>query len=275
MRVRISHQTTYAYATPARSVIQTLRLTPRSHESQRVSDWRIDVNVNCRLVASEDAFGNITHTFTADGPLPNMTISVDGEVETFDAAGVARGCVEKFPPELYLRETALTTADSALREFALDVASRGESIERLHALMAAVSARMTFDADPTHSGTTAAEAFALGRGVCQDFAHVFIACARHLDIPARYVSGYFLRTDGVLNQDAGHAWAETWIENLGWVGFDCANDICPREQHVRIACALDYLGAAPVRGSRNGGGDETMRVAVHVSQSQSQSQSQG
>ena len=273
MRVRIAHRTTYAYATPARSIIQALRLTPRSHDSQRVFDWRIDLNVDCRLAPGEDAFGNIVHTFSAEGPLSSVTISVDGEVETFDAAGVVRGCVDRFPPELYLRDTPLTAADSSIRDFAMAAAaSQTAPLDRLHALMASIFERMTFDADPTNSGTTAGEAFALGRGVCQDFAHIFIACARQVGIPARYVSGYFLRTDGVLNQDAGHAWAEAWIAEIGWVGFDCANGVCPHEQHIRIACGLDYLGAAPVRGSRNGGGDETLEVAVRVTEAQHQSQ---
>ena len=273
MRVRISHRTTYTYASPARSIIQILRLTPRSNGCQRVFDWRIDVDLDCRLAASQDAFGNVVHTYSGEGPISAMTISVDGEVETFDTSGVVSGGVERFPPELYLRDTALTQADANMRAFVIAAVTGCEKpLERLHALMTALNTRMTFDTDPTNSGTTATEAFTLGRGVCQDFAHIFIACARHLEIPARYVSGYFLRTDGVLLQDAGHAWAEAWIEGLGWTGFDAANCISPHEQHVRIAIGLDYLGAAPIRGSRGGGGDEKLDVTVHISQSQHQSQ---
>ena len=105
--------------------------------------------------------------------------------------------------------------------------------------------------------TTAAEAFALKRGVCQDLTHVFIAAARHLGVPARYVGGYFHRADGVTQQDAGHAWAEAHVPALGWVAFDPANGICATDAHVRVAVGLDYLGAAPVRGARRGGGNET------------------
>ena len=104
---------------------------------------------------------------------------------------------------------------------------------------------MTFDTDPTHVATTAAEAFALRRGVCQDLTHIFIAAARTLGIPARYVGGHFHRADGVTAQEAGHAWAEVHVENLGWVGFDPTNGICATEAHVRVAVGLDYLGAAP------------------------------
>jgi transglutaminase-like putative cysteine protease len=136
---------------------------------------------------------------------------------------------------------------------------------------------MTFDTDPTNTGTSAAEAFALKRGVCQDYAHIFIACARSGGVPARFVSGHFLRSDGMVHQPAGHAWAEAFVPDLGWVGFDPANGICTTDAHARIAIGLDYLGAAPVRGTRYGGGTETLTVAVKVDhagrQGQSQSQS--
>ena len=85
--------------------------------------------------------------------------------------------------------------------------------------------------------------------MCQDFTHIFIAAARSLGIPARYVGGYFHRDDGVIEQDAGHAWAEAFVPELGWVGFDPANGICATDAHVRVAVGLDYLGAAPVRGT--------------------------
>ncbi len=275
MRVRISHRTTYTYAEPARSVIQVLRLTPRSNDSQRVSDWRIDVEADCRLAAGEDAFGNVTHTFSLSGPVTSLAITVEGVAETIDAAGVVHGAIERFPPEFYLRETALTAADDAMRAFAAQTgAGHATPLEKLHALMGALHARMVFDADPTNSGTTASESFTLGAGVCQDFAHILIGCARHLGIPARFAGGHLLRDDGVVNQQAGHAWAEAYVEGLGWVGFDAANDICPQERHIRVAIGLDYLGAAPVRGSRNGGGAEKLDVEVRVSHAGSRSQSQ-
>ena len=116
--------------------------------------------------------------------------------------------------------------------------------------MTALNREMTFDTDPTQSATTAAEAFALRRGVCQDLTHIFIAAARQLGIPARYVGGHFYRADGVTAQEAGHAWAEAYVEHLGWVGFDPTNGIGTTDAHVRVAIGLDYLGAAPVRGTR-------------------------
>jgi transglutaminase-like putative cysteine protease len=121
-------------------------------------------------------------------------------------------------------------------------------------------------------GTTAAEAFALRRGVCQDLTHLFIAAARSLGTPARYIGGYFHRADGIIRQDAGHAWAEAYVPDLGWVAFDPANGICATDAHVRVAVGLDYLGAAPVRGTRYGGGGERLAVAVHVGQAAQQVQ---
>jgi transglutaminase-like putative cysteine protease len=132
---------------------------------------------------------------------------------------------------------------------------------------------MTFDVESTDPTTTALQAFKLRRGVCQDYAHIFIGCARSAGIPARYVSGHLLRADGMVAQEAGHAWAEAYVQNLGWVGFDATNAICTTDAHVRVAIGLDYLGAAPVRGTRYGGGLETLSVAVTVDQAGRQSQS--
>jgi transglutaminase-like putative cysteine protease len=272
MRIRISHETSYRYDAPTLGVIQTLRLTPRNHEGQFVADWRIDVSEDCRLDVHEDAFGNITHTFSADGPFGQLTVGVEGEVDVQDTAGIVRGAVERFPPSLFLRATPLTTADEAIMDFARALRSDG-TLETLHALLTRLYRDMTYDTAPTRADTTAADAFALKRGVCQDLTHVFLAAARHLDIPARYVGGYFRRADGVVDQDAGHAWAEAHVPNVGWVGFDPANGICTTDAHVRVAVGLDYLGAAPVRGTRYGGGAENMAVKVHVDQAARQVQS--
>ena len=274
MRIRISHATTYRYDTPPTSVTQMLRLTPRNHDGQYVAAWRIDLSQDCLLHQHEDAFGNITHSFTAEGPFAELSIAVDGEVDTQDSNGVVSGAVERFPPSLFLRETALTQPDAAIAEFADSVrASAGtESLPLLHELMSALNREMTFDTDPTHPATTAAEAFALRRGVCQDITHIFIAAARQIGIPARYIGGHVFRKDGALAQEAGHAWAEAYVDHLGWVGFDPTNKTCPTEAYVRVAMGLDYLGAASVRGTRYGGNGETLTVAVHVDQARHQTQ---
>jgi transglutaminase-like putative cysteine protease len=274
MRIRILHTTSYCYDAPPKGVTQMLRLTPRNHDGQYVVRWRIELSEDCRLHQREDAFGNITHSFTAEGLFNELSIAVEGEVDVHDTNSVVRGAVERFPPSLFLRETALTEPDAAIIDFAKSVraGAGSETLPLLHRLTVATNREITFDTDPTHSATTAAEAFTLRRGVCQDLTHIFIAAARQLGIPARYVGGHFYRADGVTAQDAGHAWAETYVEHLGWVGFDPANGIGTTEAHVRVAVGLDYLGAAPVRGVRYGGNGETLRVAVHVDQADRQSQ---
>jgi transglutaminase-like putative cysteine protease len=151
--------------------------------------------------------------------------------------------------------------------------SEGSPLDFLHGLLLQLNEYMAFDTDPTNSGTSAIEAFKLKRGVCQDYAHIFIASARSVGVPARFVSGHFFRSDGGVHQEAGHAWAEAFVPDLGWVGFDPANGISTTDAHARVAIGLDYLGAAPVRGTRYGGGTETLSVAVRVDQAGRQSQS--
>jgi len=275
MRIRISHATTYTYDKPPVVVTQMLRLTPRGYDGQHVVSWRVDLSEDCLLHRHEDAFGNIIHSFTAEGPFDKLTVAVEGDVDTQDMGGLVRGAIERFPPELYLRETSLTQADAAIVDFAQSLRAEADrdTLSLLHAMLTSLNREIAFDTDPTHAATTAAEAFSMHRGVCQDITHIFVAAARTLGIPARYVGGHFHRADGVTAQEAGHAWAEAYVENLGWIGFDPTNGICTTDAHVRVAMGLDYLGAAPVRGTRYGGSGESLKVAVHVNQARQQAQS--
>jgi transglutaminase-like putative cysteine protease len=268
MRLRIAHSIVHHYDPPAAGVIQVLRLTPRNHEGQYVIGWRIDVSGDARLNAHEDAFGNLTHVFAADGPFAELTIRVDGEVETQNTDGVVRGTLERFPPSLFLRDTPLTEADVAMRDFALDLraANAGNTLAELHALLERLHDQMLCEHDPARPPTaTATETFARKRGVTRDLTHIFLGAARSLQIPARYVAGY-LCGGGSDQQSGGHAWAEAHVPGLGWVGFDVANCLCPTDAHVRIAIGLDALGAAPIRGTRYGTGAETLAVAITVDQ---------
>ncbi len=275
MRIRIDHETRYIYDAPVRAVSQVLRLTPRAHDGQHVAAWRVDLDVDGRLRTGEDAFGNIVQLLSADGPIETLTLTVQGEVETMDTAGVVTGLIERLPTAVYLRETPLTRPDARIEAFARDAAAgKSDRLERLHALLSAIHAEVAFDTASTTVATSAIDAFAQRRGVCQDLSHIFIACARHLGVPARYVSGHLARNDGVVAQEASHAWAEAYVDGLGWVGFDVANGVCPGERHVRVAMGFDYLAAAPVRGSRIGGGTERLSVRLMVAQ-QAQSQTAG
>lgn len=265
MRIRIAHVTTYQYDMPAKVVTQVLRLTPRDYDGQHVIGWRIEPDPDTRLRAGEDALGNLTHSLFYSEPLERVTITVSGEVQTLDTGGVVSGLAERFPPEVFLRETPLTAADDALAGFSKGIMDAGGStLSKLHRLMAGLVEAVAYDTGSTEVTGTAAQAFAQKSGVCQDLSHIFIAAARVGGVPARYVSGHLVREDGAVDQQAAHAWAEAYVEDLGWVGFDAANGVCPTDAYVRVAVGFDYLGASPVRGARYGGGGEQMTVKLRV-----------
>src|ERR1700722_10154896 len=161
MRICVAHETVYRYDTPSTGVIQTLRLTPRNHAGQYVVDWRIDVSADCRLEPQEDAFGNIIHAISVNGPISELRLLVEGEVETQDTAGVVRSAVERFPPSLFLRETALTHADESILAYAAQFGrpTSAETLATLHNLLERVHEDVAFDATPATAATTAAEAF--------------------------------------------------------------------------------------------------------------------
>lgn len=262
MRIRIDYATTYAYDRAARFIIQTLRLTPRSSEAQQVRHWAVETDVDARLRRSEDAFGNVVHALYTESPTQSLTVRVSGEIVTTDTSGVVPPDQETLSPLVFLRDTPLTRRDHLISVFASEFVAH-PPLDRMHRLMAAIHGSVAFEVGVTSPTHSASEVLAIGRGVCQDHAHVFIACARHMGVPARYVSGHLARRDRE-DQEAAHAWAEAWIEGLGWVGFDPANGVCPTERYVRVATGLDYLGAAPVRGASYGGGGEKLAVRLNV-----------
>lgn len=275
MRIRVVHETIYTYEQPARGLVQVLRLTPRDHDGQYVRTWRIDTTVDGRLTAREDGFGNVVHWFTPDEPADALTIRVTGEVDTDDTNGIVRGTVERLPDQFYLRDTDLCAASPELHAFAERVATEGDGavLALLHRLMGAVQNAVAYEPGPATSAVPAGKAFAAGRGVCQDLAHVFIAAARHIGIPARYVAGYRARDDGQADVEAPHGWVEALVPVLGWVAFDPCYDVSPADNYIRVATGLDYLGAAPIRGSRTGGGTETLDVKLRVEQGRASAQS--
>src|ERR1700744_2665593 len=179
MRIHVAHRTDYRYDPPAAGVIQALRATPRNHEGQYVLRWRIDLSVDAKLAAHEDAFGNLTHVFSADGPLHELSVEVDGEVETQSTNGIVRGTLERFVPSLFLRDTALTEADGAIRDFAQSIRADkgGEVLAELHGILDRLHAEMGHDTEASDAAANAAEAFARGRGAARDLTHVFIAAA--------------------------------------------------------------------------------------------------
>ncbi len=253
MKLQVLHETRYRYAQPIRRSIQMLRMTPATTPGQQVHHWQL--NVPGKATAWTDAYGNLCHCLVLEQPTQDIVITAQGEVSlTAHEASDLEGAV---PPTVFLKTTALTAMDPALRAFVAPFQKTVKSrpYMGLHDLMLALLERMPYQTGVTHVGDTAAQAFAKGHGVCQDHTHVFLACVRHLGIPARYVSGYLHAP--ALPQVASHAWAEAWVGSR-WVGFDVSNATDAEQGHVRLAHGLDYDEASPVRGVRVGGGEETL-----------------
>ncbi|MFE3835542.1 transglutaminase family protein [Pseudogemmobacter sonorensis] len=309
MRLSVDHVTRYGYERPVRSVIQSHRLSPSLCNAQKVLDWSVSVSggvsgggagpaiqgAAIQGAAFRDGAGDWVQGWTVAGPLDEVVVRVRGTVETFDTLGILRGHREMVAPELYLRETPAIAADAGLVALAQS-APGGDPLSLSHALSAAVAAAIAYRPGATEAHTTAAEALALGEGVCQDHAHALIACARVRGLAARYVSGYLFtdpgasagqtRSQGGPSQkqggkpakaepaaaprahEAAHAWAEIHVPGLGWVGFDPANECCPDERYIRLASGFDARDAAPIRGLARGGaggaGPESLQVAVAV-----------
>jgi transglutaminase-like putative cysteine protease len=272
VRIRVTYATSYVYQSDARHILQVLRLSPRSHEGQHVVSWQVETDADVRLKAGEDSFGNLTHTLSTDRPVGGLTITVRGEVRTDDVAGTVARTFERVPAGVFLRDTPLTRANAAMIALGQRVAKEAgdDPLSRMHALMHLLNEELVFDTKATLVTGTAAEALAKGSGVCQDLSHIFVAVARSLGYPARYVSGHLVRDADDVAQEAGHAWAEVLVPDFGWIAFDPANGQCPTDAYVRVAIGLDYLDAAPIRGARNGGGEETMAVTLKVTEAQQQ-----
>jgi len=261
MHLQIDHITRYSYSEPATGIVQLLRLTPRETDTQQVVKWRLDVDADGRLMPLTDAYGNRCHMFYADGAVDTLILHVTGAVITSDNGGIVSGAHEPLPPILFRRSTALTLVTPAIAILA-ETFARPDPVETLHGLMQGIRDRMEFQPGITDMVTDADTALSLGRGVCQDLSQIFIAAARHLGYPARYVSGHYAAPDHP-EQEAAHAWAEAHVPGLGWVSFDPTHGVSATEGHIRVAVGLDSQEAAPVRGTRRGGGLESLAVGVH------------
>ncbi len=271
MLLSVEHVTHYTYDAPVRGVVQSHRLTPASFEAQKVVSWEVNVSDGTKGGGFRDGGGDWVQGWSVLGPVSEITVTVRGLVETVDQAGVVRGHREGVPPMVYLGETASTRADAALMAIGVEAKTAGEALAMAHAMSDAIAEAIVWTTGSTRAHTTAAEALALGEGVCQDHAHALIAVARSAGIPARYVSGYLL-TEHEGAQEAAHAWAELHVQGLGWVGFDPSNKCCPDARYIRLGSGFDAQDAAPIRGMARGGGVESLDVSVRVAQGQMQAQ---
>ena len=265
MQLHIRHETQYVYSEPVKRSIQNLRLTPRSELSQRTLHWSI--TAPGKQKAQIDAHGNVVHLLTLDQPHREIRIVVNGLVETDDHVGSALQEQGNLSPLAYLAATSLTRPDDDVVTFAHGQNLRARDADSLLKLAGGICERIEYVKGVTDAGSSAAQAFARRKGVCQDHAHVFLACCRSIGIPARYVSGYVYT--GKNGDVASHAWVDCWLEDQrGWLGIDITHRSLIGPQHCRLAIGRDYLEACPVRGVRRGGGTEAMKVEVAISASQ-------
>jgi transglutaminase-like putative cysteine protease len=259
MLLSVRHSTVYRYAEQVARSTQYIRLTPVSGPRQRVAEWRLELPA--AAVTMTDAFDNLTHVLTLDVPHQEIRLLACGRVEIDDTDdGEPAGRIN---PRVFLRGTPLTEADDAIRAFLdpLRPMIRARPLMGVTDLMHALVERMPYEKGHTSVESTAAQSFAAGRGVCQDHAHVFVACCRELRVPARYVSGYVYTPDR--EHVASHAWGEAFLSHR-WVSFDVGNAGRAGEAHLKLAVGLDYLDACPVRGVRLGGGEEVLDTSARV-----------
>ncbi|SFP90379.1 transglutaminase family protein [Sphingomonas rubra] len=258
MRLLIEHRTTFRFPEPQPRLIQMLRVTPQNNHDQTVVAWRIDVDRDVRMREDCDGWGNAVTMLYVDGPLDGIEIAVSGEVVTSESGGVLHGVRERFPPTLFLRDTTATARDPAIALWAGEVARGADRLADLHRLNAALGERIAIDPHRAGVELAAGEAWQQERATAGEIAQLFVAAARSLGTPARYVSGYGLI--GGERAPQPHGWAEAHVDGIGWIGFDPVTRLSPQDRHVRVAVALDAAGAAPIAGSRLGPAVEVLTI---------------
>ena len=268
MHLHIRHETRYRYERPVRYSVQSLHLTPRRDLSQRALSWSIVAPG--RRLEQIDAHGNIAHLLTIEEPHREISIVVRGVVETADTD--ARQDDGPLSPLAYLAPTQLTWPNEDIKAFATAALDRVvDPKARVQALAEAVLGAVRYKTGASDVWDSAAVAFKSGEGVCQDHAHVFVACARAIGMPARYVSGYLYTGDA--SDAASHAWVDAWLgPEIGWQSMDVTHARPAVRNYCRLAVGRDYLDAAPVRGMRQGGGGEKMEANVLIAESALQQQ---
>jgi transglutaminase-like putative cysteine protease len=266
MRLAIRHTTRYRFAEPVKHGLQRLRLTPKETQGQSILEWSMDyIGAREELTYDDQNHNHVTLISVEEGA-QDVVVTCRGVVSTEDKAGVIGHHAGHLPLWAFLGRTPLTSPGPRIRQLIGSVERSDEGmVPTLHNLSSAIRERVAYDTGHTDVDTTAEEAVAAGHGVCQDHAQIFIAAARMLEIPARYVSGYLMMNDRI-EQEATHAWAEAWVHGLGWVGFDVSNGISPDPRYVRVATGRDYRDAAPITGISFGAVTEELSVHLAVEQ---------
>jgi transglutaminase-like putative cysteine protease len=263
MILRVEHTTEFRYDEPIVEAYTELRLRPLEGGGQHCSSFRLVTDpAGVRLREYRDHFGNDVHHFDVLESHERLAVTAVSEVMTPEwFTGDRR---QPTPLELhdFLHPTGYTPFAGAVTDLAKGHADGGGGFERASRLMAAVREALVYEPGATDVQTRADEVLALGRGVCQDFAHVMLAACRCVGIAARYVSGYLY--DPTLEGDnaASHAWVDIWDEERGWIALDPTHDRGQTESYVRVAVGRDYADVPPTRGVYTGAAKETLSVRV-------------
>jgi transglutaminase-like putative cysteine protease len=272
MQLTIRHETRYTYSSALAYSIQLLRLTPRVEAQQHVLQWQL--SAPGQLHAFTDAFGNRSHMLTLAAQHDKLSIVASGTVETSSPPGGRILHDDALPPLAYTVPTPLTTATPAIRALAAATLPPGKANSaELLMLAGQIAGAVAYQSGATEVSTSAGAALELGSGVCQDHAHVFLACCQAQGIPARYVSGYI--DPGGSGHAASHAWVDAWATDAGyegWISLDVTHVRLMDAAYCRLAVGRDYEAAAPLRGVRRGGGTETLSVQVRVQSGQQSNQ---
>ncbi|MEM6462178.1 MAG: transglutaminase family protein [Pseudomonadota bacterium] len=269
MRLYVRHNSQYKYEPAAKRVSLRLKLFPSVYDGQSVESWAVSVNGDPVHPIYTTGYGDETALWQSSDEVASVDVIAKGTVVTEDRSGVVKRLPNKPPAPIFQMETALTRPDDAIRKLAKE-SLKSDELETVHTLSHAVAEAVEYRPEVTNSKTTAAEALAIGAGVCQDHAHILMAASRYLGIPSRYVTGYLKAAEDADEMVETHAWAEVHIRNFGWVGLDPSNGISPTDHYIRIACGLDADDATPIKGHVVGESQITLSAEVAVTENQQQ-----
>lgn len=282
MKLTVSHRITTKFDPARRRLIQSLRMTPTECAAQTTTQWQVSLSSGECGGKFIDGAGDSTCMVSSGGEIAEHTLDISGEVITTDTSGVLQDLKEKVPPLAYMSETRLIRPEAAITALAKEAVAGvnpSQALERAHALSHAVHDALEHSDTPSEGPSSASEALDAGTCGQREFTHLLIAASHAVGVPARFVYGYFasnaVELDTALDEDAstgalvmnawpGHAWAEIWVEGLGWVGFDPINECCPDERYIRLCSGRDAIDAAPLRATAIGQGAETLRVTLDV-----------
>lgn len=287
MIYNIVHRSTYKYRSPVSVGNHVACLKPRTSPHQHPAHVEIRIHPHPAMRADRtDYFGNRLCVFTVQEPHKELIVEARSAVTIHADAGARPTCstpwdevARRLPDDLspagldayqFVFESPRIRSRPEFADYARASFLPGRPLEEaLLDLTGRIHADFQFDAKVTNVRTTPEEVFRKGRGVCQDFAQLQIACLRSLNLAARYVSGY-LRTypppgrARLVGADASHAWVSVYCPGTGWMDVDPTNNVVPSDGHVTVAWGRDYGDVSPLRGLVLGGGDHTLRVAVDM-----------